>query len=132
MNSSQTLRNKLVSNTVWSAIALAYRLDEDLLLGGSAERDGARTNQKIIADTFEAYVGALWSIVQRSNFRSPFYKPFMDFIHGLFSFAVFPWVDRWIIDEQERVLQNRLSKNVKALKRKRVSSDASAPGESSA
>lgn len=53
------LRAELIGNTTAAAFGKLYELDKQLLLNDTAERDGVRKTPKVIADTFEAYLGAI-------------------------------------------------------------------------
>ncbi|WBW71914.1 double-strand-specific ribonuclease Pac1 [Schizosaccharomyces osmophilus] len=53
------LRAKFVGNECADQFARLYGFDKRLVLSYSAEKDQLRKSQKVIADTFEAYVGAL-------------------------------------------------------------------------
>ncbi|EEB09327.1 double-strand-specific ribonuclease Pac1 [Schizosaccharomyces japonicus yFS275] len=53
------LRSKLVGNETAEKYARLYGFDKRLVLSVSAEKDELREAKKVIADTFEAYLGAL-------------------------------------------------------------------------
>ena len=53
------LRAELIGNATAAEFAKLYNFHEKLLLNDTAERDGVRAGAKVIADTFEAYLGAL-------------------------------------------------------------------------
>nr|ABG33778.1 double-strand-specific Pac1 ribonuclease [Schizosaccharomyces pombe] len=53
------LRAKFVGNESADKFARLYGFDKTLVLSYSAEKDQLRKSQKVIADTFEAYLGAL-------------------------------------------------------------------------
>ncbi|EPX75180.1 double-strand-specific ribonuclease Pac1 [Schizosaccharomyces octosporus yFS286] len=53
------LRAKFVGNECADQFSRLYGFDKRLVLSYSAEKDQLRKSQKVIADTFEAYVGAL-------------------------------------------------------------------------
>ncbi|CCG82941.1 Double-strand-specific pac1 ribonuclease [Taphrina deformans PYCC 5710] len=53
------LRAELIGNNTAAAFGKLYDFDKLLLLNNTAEKDGVRKTPKVIADTFEAYLGAL-------------------------------------------------------------------------
>lgn len=53
------LRAELIGNATAASFGKLYGFDKHLLLNDTAERDGVRKTPKVIADTFEAYLGAL-------------------------------------------------------------------------
>lgn len=53
------LRAELIGNNTAAGFGRSYDFDKQLLLNDTAERDGVRKTPKVIADTFEAYLGAL-------------------------------------------------------------------------
>ncbi len=55
-----TRRSNLVSEKALSKIAREYGLNEFLLLGQGEEKTGGRNRDSIIADMFEAFIGAVY------------------------------------------------------------------------
>ncbi|CAG8617404.1 11339_t:CDS:1, partial [Paraglomus occultum] len=54
------LRANLVCKKSLAKFALQLKLDEGLLLGVGALRDGGKASEKVLEDAFEAYVGAVY------------------------------------------------------------------------
>ncbi|ORY79833.1 ribonuclease III domain-containing protein, partial [Protomyces lactucae-debilis] len=53
------LRAELIGNETAAELGKMYGFDQALLLNETAERDGVRRGTKVIADTFEAFLGAV-------------------------------------------------------------------------
>jgi ribonuclease-3 len=53
------LRAELIGNETAAELGRMYGFDKALLLNETAERDGVRKGTKVIADTFEAFLGAV-------------------------------------------------------------------------
>lgn len=64
------LRAELIGNTTAASFGRMYHFDKQLLLNDTAERDGVRKTPKVIADTFEAYLGALVLDSHDGNIRA--------------------------------------------------------------
>lgn len=74
------MRASLVDQTRLADLATASGISDLMLLGKGAEQEGGRTNPSILADVFEALVGAIFcdaglAAVQQA--LTPFYLPFL-------------------------------------------------------
>ncbi|CAG8529513.1 13387_t:CDS:1 [Cetraspora pellucida] len=78
-----TLRSNIVCKEALAGFARKLGLDKELLLGIGALAAGDRKNDRILEDTFEAYIGAIYLDCNKNlneviKFMKPIIEPFVD------------------------------------------------------
>ncbi|CAG8694137.1 18826_t:CDS:2, partial [Racocetra persica] len=78
-----TLRSNIVCKEALAVFSRKLGLDNELRLGKGALAAGDRNNERILEDTFEAYIGAIYLDCGRNlndviEFMEPIIKPFVD------------------------------------------------------
>ncbi|CAG8726212.1 9253_t:CDS:1, partial [Scutellospora calospora] len=77
------LRSGIVCKDALAGFARKLGLDNELRLGIGALQAGDRSNPRILEDTFEAYIGAVYldsgrNLTEVSKFMEPILKPFVE------------------------------------------------------
>lgn len=110
----QGIREIFLSNHVLATLAKHYGFQNRILISPKESMQGLLDNETVLADAFEAYVGAL--DVEAKRARQP--ARLMDWYTRLFSLRVFPTLRDVGVAKEEHLIQKWVGRKAKKAKKK--------------